>query len=213
MLESELPAAVQIRLARLMRDGEARVDGQQQPVDMRLIVTAAPGIESEVRSNRFRSDIYRRVSSLRIELPALCERPEDVPAIAARLLDDLSSAGRGTPQVFTTTALALLAAMPWPGNVAELREAIRSVSSTETGATIQVEALLPALRFERTPARFAPERTLREARRRFEHDYIAAVLEHHGWRMGDAAQTLGIQRPNLYRKARQLGIALTRGCD
>ena len=55
-----------------------------------------------------------------------------------------------------------------------------------------------------------PAGSLRDARLRFERDYIAAVLQHHGWRMADAAQTLGIQRPNLYRKARQLGIPLAR---
>jgi two-component system nitrogen regulation response regulator NtrX len=58
-----------------------------------------------------------------------------------------------------------------------------------------------------------PAGNLREARLRFERDYIAAVLQHHGWRMADAAKALGIQRPNLYRKARQLGIMLTRSAD
>jgi len=55
-----------------------------------------------------------------------------------------------------------------------------------------------------------PAASLRDARLRFERDYIAAVLEHHGWRMAEAARALGIQRPNLYRKARQLGIPLSR---
>ena len=79
--------------------------------------------------------------------------------------------------------------------------------------TIQIEHLLPALQLDRAPARFVPTGSLREARLRFERDYIGAVLHHCGWRMADAAQTLGIQRPNLYRKARQLGITLTRNVD
>jgi DNA-binding NtrC family response regulator len=79
--------------------------------------------------------------------------------------------------------------------------------------TIQIEDLLPALQLERAPGRFVPSGNLREARLRFERDYIASVLQHHGWRMADAAQTLGIQRPNLYRKARQLGIPLARVLD
>ena len=117
------------------------------------------------------------------------------------------------PRTFTPAALALLGAMSWPGNVAELREAVERAAAAATAEIIPVEALLPALRFDRTPPTFAPEGTLREARQRFEHDYIAAVLEHHGWRMADAAHTLGIQRPNLYRKARQLGIPLARTSD
>ena len=69
-----------------------------------------------------------------------------------------------------------------------------------------MEDVLPALHLDGVAAPFAPRGNLREARLRFERDYIAAVLQHHGWRVADAAQTLGIQRPNLYRKARQLGI-------
>ena len=82
--------------------------------------------------------------------------------------------------------------------------------SATDAETLHVEHLLPALPLERAPLPFAPAGTLREARVRFERDYIAAVLQHHGWRMADAATTLGIQRPNLYRKARQLGIPLAR---
>ena len=73
---------------------------------------------------------------------------------------------------------------------------------------IQIEHILPALQLHRAPAPFVPSGNLREARLRFERDYIASVLQHHGWRMAAAAQALGIQRPNLYRKARQLGIPL-----
>jgi DNA-binding NtrC family response regulator len=78
---------------------------------------------------------------------------------------------------------------------------------------IQIEDVLPALNLERAPARFIPSGQLREARLRFERDYISSVLQHHGWRMAEAAATLGIQRPNLYRKARQLGIPLTRASE
>src|SRR5437773_1924380 len=86
---SELPAGVQARLARLIRDGEAWIDGEPLPVGLRLIVGASPAIDSEVRTHRFRSDVFRRVSGLRVDLPPLSERPEDVPALASRLLDDV----------------------------------------------------------------------------------------------------------------------------
>ena len=110
-------------------------------------------------------------------------------------------------------ALALIGALSWPGNLAELRDAIeRAVADTHDDA-IQIEHLLPALKLHRAPAPFVPIGNLREARLRFERDYISAVLQHHDWRMAAAAETLGIQRPNLYRKARQLGIPLTRLSD
>jgi len=210
---SELPAGVQARLARLVRDGEAWIDGEPLPIGLRLIVSASPTIDTDVRTNRFRSDVFRRVSGLRIDLPPLSERPEDVPALASRLLDEICAENGAGPRTFTQAALSLLGAMAWPGNLAELREAVVRAAAAADGDSIQVETLLPTLRFDRAPATFTPVGTLREARQRFEHDYIAAVLEHHGWRMADAAQTLGIQRPNLYRKARQLGIPLARNSE
>jgi DNA-binding NtrC family response regulator len=204
---------VQARLARLTRDGEARIDGEPVPTAIRLIVSAPPGIDADVRAHRFRSDVYRRVSTLRVDLPPLSERPEDVPALAIRVLEDLSTVGGARPRTFTQPALALLGAMSWPGNLAELRETVERAAATTDQDPIQVEHLLPTLHLDRAPHVFAPEGTLREARQRFEHDYIAAVLQHHGWRMAGAAQTLGIQRPNLYRKARQLGIPLARNSE
>jgi DNA-binding NtrC family response regulator len=207
---AELPASVQARLARVTRDGEVRLDGEPVATAMRLIVGATPAIDADVREHRFRTDVYRRVSALRIELPPLADRPEDVPAVAVRLLADLSASRPDGARAFTQPALALLAAMSWPGNLAELREAIERAAAATGDDTIQIEHLLPTLQLDRAPTPFMPAGSLREARQRFEHDYIAAVLQHHGWRIAAAARTLGIQRPNLYRKARQLGIPLAR---
>jgi DNA-binding NtrC family response regulator len=207
---AELPAAVQARLARVARDGEVRIDGEPVTTAIRLIASASPGIDADVREHRFRADLYRRLSRWRIDLPALRDRSDDVPAIAGRLIEDLCAAEGLAPRTLTQAALALLAALTWPGNMAELRDVLARVVSGSDEGTIQVEHLLPALQLDRAVVPFAPAGSLREARLRFERDYIAAVLQHHGWRMADAAETLGIQRPNLYRKARQLGIPLAR---
>ena len=207
---AELPAAVQIRLARIMRDREMLLDGQPVPTEFRLMASAAPGIDEDVHAHRFRPDLYRRLSATRIDLPALRDRAEDIPVLAARLLDDSSAARDGLRRVFTQSALALLGALTWPGNLSELRAAIDRVVNDTSTEVIQIEHMLPLLHLERAPTPFVPTGSLREARLRFERDYIGAVLQHCGWRMGDAAQALGIQRPNLYRKARQLGIPVTR---
>lgn len=206
---SELPASTQARLARIARDGEVRIDGAAVTTMCRLIASASPGLDADVHAHRFRGDLYRRLSATRIDLPPLRDRAEDVPLLAQRLLDDCAEAG-SPARSFTQTALALLGALTWPGNFAELRDAIHRVVAETDVAVIQVEHVLPALRLLRAPAPFVPSGNLREARLRFEREYIAAVLQHHGWRMAEAAQTLGIQRPNLYRKARQLGIPLAR---
>jgi two-component system, NtrC family, nitrogen regulation response regulator NtrX len=209
----DLPAAVQARLARVARDGEVRLDGQAVATSLRFIASAAPGLEAEVHANRFRGDLYRRLSASRIDLPQLRERPDDVAALATRILDDWCAGNGVAPRAFTQTALALLAALTWPGNVAELKSVVERAAKDSNHDVIQVEDVLPALNLDRAPVKFTPSGQLREARLRFERDYISAVLQHHGWRMADAAETLGIQRPNLYRKARQLGIPLTRASE
>jgi DNA-binding NtrC family response regulator len=188
---TELPAAAQARLARIARDGEVRIDGTAVATNFRLVASALPGVEAEVDANRFRLDLYRRLSAVRIDVPPLRERAEDIPALATRLLDDICVERGLRPRTLT-------------------RAVSQRVVDSGLEGTIQVEQLLPALQLERAPVPFTPSGCLREARLRFEREYIAAVLQHHRWRMSDAAQTLGIQRPNLYRKARQLGIPLAR---
>lgn len=207
---TELSAAAQARLARIARNGEVWIDGRTVVAAFRMVASASPGIDAEVTAHRFRADLYRRLSQSRIDVPPLSERAEDIPALAVRLLDGLSAARERPGRTFTNAALALLSALTWPGNMAELRGVIERVLDSTARETIQIEHLLPALRLDRAPALFVPSGNLREARLQFEREYIAAVLQHHRWRMAEVAQTLGIQRPNLYRKARQLGIPLAR---
>lgn len=207
---TELPAAIQARLARIARDGEVSLDGEPVATEVRLVASASPSVDADVHAHRIRADLFRRLAAVRIDLPPLRDRQEDVPVIAARVLEEVLTNRGLKPRAFTQAALALVAAVTWPGNLGELQAAITRVAGEPGDHDIQVEHVLPALHLQRAPARFVPTGNLREARLRFERDYISAVLQHHGWRMADAAQTLGIQRPNLYRKARQLGIPVTR---
>jgi DNA-binding NtrC family response regulator len=181
------------------------------PVEMtcRFVAAATTAIDADAEARRFRADLFRRLSGHRIDLPPLRERGEDVPELAITILTDLAVARARSIPTFTQAALALLAALPWPGNLAELHAVLERVIGACDGEVVQVEHLLPALQLH-APAPFVPAGSLREARLRFERHYITAVLRHHEWRLADAAHTLGIQRPNLYRKARQLGLTLTR---
>jgi two-component system, NtrC family, nitrogen regulation response regulator NtrX len=218
---TDMPASVQARVARVARDGEVRIDGARTATEIRWIASAAPGIEGDVRSGRFRSDLYRRLAASRIDLPPLRDRPEDVNVLAARLLEDWCEACRCGPRTFTQSALALLSALAWPGNLAELQLVVERAAADAAHDAIRIEDVLPALQLESldtrdgagSPAPFVPAGNLRDARLGFEREYIAAVLQHHGWRMAEAAKALGIQRPNLYRKARQLGIPLARSSE
>jgi two-component system nitrogen regulation response regulator NtrX len=176
----------------------------------RLVASATPAVDADVEARRFRADLHRRLSAVRVDVPTLRERSEDIPVLAERVLHDVCDS-RGIPRrSFTQAALALIGAWSWPGNLQELTGVIDRVVGETHEAVIPIEHVLPALRMQRGAETFEPSGSLREARLRFEREYIAAVLQHHGWHMAHAAETLGIQRPNLYRKARQLGIPLAR---
>src|SRR5262245_40151503 len=121
----DLPAALQRRLARLLRDGEARIGGRDRvPLGVRLLASASPGLPTDAREGRFRADLLRRFGAMPIVLPPLRLRSEDLPAIAGRIVSDVSAAaGKKTPS-FTQAALTVLAALPWAGNLDELRTAL-----------------------------------------------------------------------------------------
>ncbi len=199
----DLPAATQRRLARILRDREVSATGRRTPVRGRIIGDAPASVAVDVGEGRFRSDLFRRLSQTCIAVPGLRERPEDIPELAVRIAAGLRG---GEPPVFTQAALTVLSAPAWPGNLDELRAVLDRVLRAGPVGAIRQEDVLAHLPIDGAFARIAPQTSLREARRQFEREYIASVLERHRWRMSEAARTLGIERANLYRKTRQLGI-------
>jgi two-component system nitrogen regulation response regulator NtrX len=199
----ELPASAQRRLARLLRDGEARVASRQHSIvlPVRLVASTTRDLDTEVREGRFRADLLRRFAACRVTIPPLRQRPGDVAAIIDRFIEDAG----GQPRMFTQPAMTVLAALPWAQNVDELASVVTKVLA-RAGAIVTQEDVLAHVPIESAFSRWDLTASLREARRRFEREYIAAVLERHQWRMSEAARALGIERANLYRKTRQLGI-------
>ena len=197
---TEMAAPLQRRLARLLRDGEVRVARRNAPMPLDVRVIAA--VEDRLDAG-LRDELVRRLP-LTIEVPALRQRREDVHTIAEAML-----ASRRDRRGFTPAALTVLAALPWRRNTAELAGLIDRLTVTESAShPIRQEDVLAEVQLDRTPAR--PAGSLRDARRQFEREFIASVLRDHSWQMRDAARALGIERANLYRKARQLGIPLRR---
>jgi DNA-binding NtrC family response regulator len=197
---NELSAPLQRRLARVLRDGEVRVGRRSAPValDVRVIASVEDRLDAGLRE-----ELLRRLP-LTVEVPALRQRPEDVQVIAEAMLAD-----RQDRRGFTPAALTVLAALPWRRNTAELSRLIERLTATGSSShPIRQEDVLAEVQLDRAPAR--PTGSLRDARRQFEREFIASVLRDHAWQMRDAARALGIERANLYRKARQLGIPLRR---
>ena len=198
----ELPAPLQRRLARVVRDGEVRLPRRHLPVplDIRVIGARESSVDDAVRE-----ELARRLPIV-IDVPPLRSRREDIPVIAQAMLHARDEARR-----FTPAALNVLAALRWSGNTAELGELVARLAAAGDGGPIRQEDVLGEVHLERAPA--GPAASLRDARRQFEREYIAAALREHGWQMPRAARALGIERANLYRKARQLGIPLRREAD
>lgn len=199
----ELPATTQRRLARVLRDREVSARGRRSAVRARVLADAPASVASDVRDGQLRSDLFRRLSQICIPVPSLRERPGDIPDIVEAIAAELRG---GAPLVFTQAALTVLSAAAWPGNLDELRSVLERILQAAPDGSIRQEDVLAHLPIDGAFARIAPHVSLREARLQFEREYIASVLERHRWRMSDAARTLGIERANLYRKTRQLGI-------
>jgi two-component system nitrogen regulation response regulator NtrX len=207
----EAPSRVQLKLARLIRDCEAVLPDNRTvvDVDVRPIASLEGNPEAALGDGRLRRDLYERLAHNRIEMPPFRRRREDIPVLVgffARRVDDL--AGSTTPR-FTRSALALLSALPWPGNGRELRTVLEALLRRSDRSVIGLDDVLEHVHVSGSAMRVDPDGTLREAKMRFERDWIAATLIKHQGRVGDAARALGIQRTNLYRKVRQLKVART----
>jgi len=208
---AELSASAQLRLARVARDGEVYIGGgEAQPLDATLVAAMAADLDAEMSEGRLRRDLLRYFTRTRVVVPALRQRAEDIPLIVDALVTQLCAHAGVERKTLTQAAITLLSALPWRGNVVELRHALARIVADAAGGHIQLEDVLAHVRFDRAVAPHAPNGTLRSARQQFEREYIAIVLRHHRGRVGDAARALGIQRTNLYRKARQLGISVAR---
>jgi len=207
---ADLPASVQTRLARIVRDGEVLVEGVAQPhkIGVRVIAGCAPTVEAEVEQGGLRADLYRRLSAIRIEVPPLRLRPEDIPAIARHVMERVAREGgagaRGSRKRPSRCSRRCPGGATWRNSPACSARAGERAGGARARRG-------PAGRggAEWRGTRWAGA-SLREAKRQFEREYIASVLRQHGWRMGEAARALGIQRTNLYRKARQLDIPRVR---
>lgn len=204
----ELPARAQARLVRVLRDREVAVAGHAEPqtLDFRPIASVDGSVESALEEGRIRPDLFERLSLVRIDVPALRQRREDIPVLAMYFLKELCRSHQLPLKTLTRPAITLLQALPWRGNAPELRSLLERLVLLVPQGLIRIEDVLTHTQLEGTLSPSGFDATLRHARARFERDYIAAVLQHQHGRIAEAAKVLGIQRTNLYRKMRRLNL-------
>jgi DNA-binding NtrC family response regulator len=204
----ETSPALQVKLLRVLEEGELRAVGASRPtkVDVRIVAATNVELEKEVAEQRFRQDLFYRLSVIVIRVPPLRERRADIPLLVGQfLLNACSRAGRQVE--FSPAALDALMAHDWPGNVRELENTVERLVLFSRGAVIDVSDLPPA--FHGTPPDlgdrlFAGLPPLDEIERR----YLVHVLENVAGNRTKAAEIMGIDRRTLYRMAERFGLDL-----
>ena len=200
---TETSPGFQVKLLRALQEGEVRPVGSRRVVrvDVRIVAAANQDPEELMNDARFRRDLYYRLGVVRLTVPPLRERKEDIPQLAAHFLRRISER-LGRPVRMTAESLARLQAYAWPGNVRELENVIERAAVLKTDLSIVPEDLEFLVGRESDAASDLGELDL------VERDKIVEVLKEAAGNKAEAARRLGIERKTLYRKARRLGIDL-----
>ena len=228
----DMPAELQTRLLRVLADGQFYRVGGHTPVqvDVRIIAATHQDLEQAVREGRFREDLFHRLNVIRVHVPPLRERSEDIPLLLRHFLASAARELQVEPRLLRPEVEQHLAGLPWPGNVRQLENTCRWLTVMGSGREIHMEDLPPELKPGSGPAPAAsPEQAngdwqqdlrrwatqqfnegaeglLDNATPAFERIMLEVALAHTGGRRQEAAKLLGWGRNTLTRKIKELGI-------
>ena len=223
----DMPAELQTRLLRVLADGEFYPVGAHTPkkVDVRIIAATHQNLEQLVREERFREDLFHRLNVIRIQIPPLRERREDIPLLMQHFLQQAATELEVEAKTLTTAAASRLSTLAWPGNVRQLENLCRLLTVMAPGQEIHTEDLPSELfgaetgesettadwqgllrHWAQQQLAAGAERLLDEALPDFERVLIDVALQHTGGRRQDAARLLGWGRNTLTRKLKELEL-------
>jgi two-component system nitrogen regulation response regulator NtrX len=201
----DLHESSQGKLLRVLQEGEVQRLGGEAAirVSFRVIAATNRDLTALVRSGRFREDLYYRLSVVPIRVPALRERLEDVPLLAAYFLEDFCARNNFRPKSLDPAAVELLQRYRWPGNVRELRNLVERMAILSEGDVISDDAV--PLEIAASQAE-GPSAGLQQVRDSAERERILHALSSTKWNVAGAARMLGIERTNLHKRMRLLGL-------
>jgi two-component system, NtrC family, nitrogen regulation response regulator NtrX len=182
-------------------------------VDVRVLAATNKELPSEIRAGRFREDLYFRLNVIPIFVPPLHDRKEDIPLLAEHFMGGFAREYGRRVKTFDPSAMSVLQEYPWPGNVRELRNVIERLIIMAPGEIIAARdlAFLDASLVAESDAlsgdAVEESLTLQAARNRFEREFILRTLAAQNNNISRTAEVLGVERSNLYRKMRALGVA------
>ena len=211
--------AMQVKLLRVLQDFEFEPVGgtQTKQVDARVILATHENLEELVRCGKFREDLFWRINVIKIELPPLRERREDIRPLAEQFLRNVMVQTGREIEGFTNAAIERLEAHHWPGNVRELVHAVERAAFL--GSSKQIEVTDLPLRIvegasskQSVNSEIVAEKTIDDSLKAQmaapERRLILDALRQNNWRRDAAAKSLGINRTTLYKKAKRLGVDL-----
>ncbi|MCQ4346404.1 nitrogen regulation protein NR(I) [Pseudomonas stutzeri] len=224
----DMPADTQTRLLRVLADGEFYRVGGHTPVkvNVRIIAATHQNLENLVRAGKFREDLFHRLNVIRIHIPRLADRREDIPALARHFLARAAQELAVEPKLLKPQTEEYLQNLPWPGNVRQLENTCRWITVMASGREVHIDDLPPELlqQPQEAPAGGNWEQALRlwaeqalargqsdllgSALPAFERVMIESALKHTAGRRRDAAQLLGWGRNTLTRKIKELNMAV-----
>lgn len=206
----DMSLLTQSKVLRVLEDQRFEPVGAHESiqVDVRVVAATNKNLEVEIERGNFREDLFYRLNVIPFHVPPLRERREDIPALAAYFLDEFARAYGRKPKELTPQAIETLESYHWPGNVRELRNLIERIVILNPQTRIDARHIPLQLAKKAGPER-PPERygSLQEVRESAEREYILRKLEEANGNVSRAAELLGLERSNLYRKMRALGIA------
>jgi two-component system response regulator GlrR len=192
----DMPLSLQVKLLRALEERKIRPVGSHEShdIDVRVISATHRKLEERIVSGEFREDLYYRLNVVKLYIPALAERREDIPLLANAFLSRLGTRYRRGRLAFSPEAMQLLVSAPWPGNVRQLLNVIEqavALAATEVIPESLVRQALDVADTALTP--------LDEARRAFERDYLVRILKITGGNVTKAARLAGRNRTEFYR--------------
>lgn len=214
----DMPLNMQAKLLRVLEEGEVERVGGTKPVSVnaRVVVATHRDLETRVREQKFRQDLFHRIYVFPLSLPPLRERSEDIPALIEHFAAQVCRQNGWKPVPFAADAVQALQAHSWPGNVRELRNMVERLMLLATNGQVNLSTVQSALpKSPNSPAQLVPSSgPLADRVQSFERETILAELKRSHHNMSVTAKALGLERSHLYKKAEQLGIdlrALRRG--
>lgn len=206
----DMSAKTQAKILRILQEQRfERVGGQETiQVDVRVIAATNKDLEAEMRAARFREDLYYRLNVIPFKVPSLRERAADIPALIRHFSQQIARDGGYRVKDFSDSAMRTLELHAWPGNVRELRNFVERVYILTPGEYIDSHDLVYAGLSDRSlPPTTAEEAlTFREARARFERDFLSQKIEENQGNISKTAEAIGLERSHLHRKIKSYGI-------